>query len=146
MFGLRPIHPTLLRKTMGSLAFNDLTEAQRRRIANHMTHRPGTALKAYSAKNKPSHALETVSAMHSLVYEEGEEGNCHGESTVPSSAGAMARLREPFNEQQLAILDREAHRLYETGRHASMNVALLVMVRYKPTFDNHLDKQVLIHK
>ena len=84
LFGLRPFNPTLMRKAMGSAAYDSVSETQRRKIANHMSHRPETAYKTYAAKNRKSDALESVSVMKYLMYgprpntiqnREGENGN-----------------------------------------------------------------------
>ena len=50
---------------MSSAAYSNVTETERRKIANHMTHRPETTYKAYSAKNRRS-AVESVSKMNGL--------------------------------------------------------------------------------
>ena len=63
MFGLRTLNPTMMRKAMGSTACGSVSEIQRKQIANHMTHRPETAYKAYTAKNRRSEAAESVSVM-----------------------------------------------------------------------------------
>ena len=54
MFGEIKFGTTLLRKAASSAACSTLDEVDRRRVANHMTHRPETAFKAYSAKARHS--------------------------------------------------------------------------------------------
>ena len=153
MFGLRPFNPTLMRKAMGSVAYSSVGETQRRKIANHMTHRPETAYKSYSAKNRKTDAVESVSMMNSLMYGEGPstepaEGkeNCRDTdwegSTIPSSAGALLQKRESFSPDQVAVLQKEARRLKDAGRFVSMAKVLQVMARYKPMFDSRSPKTV----
>ena len=47
---------------MGSEAYSRASQTESRKIANHMTHRPDTAFKSYSAKNRFSEALASISA------------------------------------------------------------------------------------
>ena len=78
---------TLLRKAASTAAYSSLSECDRRRVANHMTHKPETAYKAYAAKNKSSDATSSVRQMKGIMYEgEGskdgavvEEESAHGE-------------------------------------------------------------------
>ena len=136
-FNMRQFNPTLMRKCMGSMAYSCLSEPERRKVANHMTHRPETAFRAYIAKNKPGHAIETVSVMNKVMYGgEGGEGDrtshADQESTIPSSAGAMPRSRTPFTSSQEAALRREVRRLQDSGSFVTMSYVLQVMGRNKP--------------
>lgn len=136
MFGIRCCNPTLMRKAMSSAAYGSVSEAQRRQIANHMTHRPETAYRAYSAKNRRSDAVESVSTMNDLMYgseytKNGDEGE---EGTIPSSAGAMQN-RISFSPAQVSVLEKEARRLKNTARNVTMPIVLQVMARNKPMFD-----------
>ena len=117
---------------MGSKAYSRASETERRKIANHMTHRPDTAFNAYSAKKRSSDALTSVSMMSGLMYgtdppitkvvkgEEGREG-----STLPSSAGALpsngSRIRQLFSSDEMTVLEREVRRLQVTGRFVTMS-------------------------
>ena len=153
LFGLRPFNPTLMRKAMGSAAYDSVSETQRRKIANHMSHRPETAYKAYAAKNRRSDAVESVSVMNSLMYgprpnttqnREGENGNEMDAdvSTIPSSAGALQQCREAFTTNQLTVLEKEARRLKDAQRFVTMDAVLQIMSRYKPVFDNRSPRTV----
>ena len=149
MFGLRPFNPTLMRKAMGSAAYGNVNESQRKKIANHMTHRPETAFKAYAANNRRTDAVESVSVMADLMYGEGPSGGTGAmselqweESTVPSSAGAMAMDRERFSESQTVVLEQEARRLKDSDRFVSTARALQIMSRHKPLFDCRSPKSV----
>ena len=153
MFGLRAFNPTIMQKAMGSVAYSNVNEAQRRKIANHMTHRPETAYKAYAAKNRRSDAVESVSMMNDLMYGGGGPSSSKAdggdgcpdarweESTVPSSAGAMQN-RESFSAAQVSALEREAQRLKDTGRFVTMAHVLQFMSRQKPAFDDGSPKTV----
>ena len=68
MFGIRKVHPTLLRKAASTAAYSGLTETERRRVANHMTHRPETAFKAYAAKNRKADAVSSVNRIREMMY------------------------------------------------------------------------------
>ena len=134
---------------MSSAAYSNVTETERRKIANHMTHRPETAYKAYSAKNRRSDAVESVSKMNDLMYgdvygcstsELANNQECDG-SIVPSSAGALTRALA-FSEAQLSVLQKEARRLGESGAALSMAKVMQIMARHKPVFDCRSPKSV----
>ena len=146
MFGLRPFNPTMMRKAMGSTAYGSVSETQRRKIANHMTHRPETAFKAYSAKNRRSEALESVNVMAELMYGDGDgspDRALEETSTIPSSAGAMAR-RISFSPDQLYVLEREVRTMSDArgSRFMSMARVLQLMSKHKPLFDSHSPRTV----
>ena len=149
-FKMRPFNPTLMRKSMGSMAYGCLTEPERRKVANHMTHRPETAFRAYTAKNKRGHALETVGVMNQLMYGEGGEEDREGgrkqrrgaESIGPSSTGALVRPRVAFTPSQECVLQREARRLKESRMFVTMSCVLQLMARNKPLFDSRSPKTV----
>ena len=112
-----------------------------------MTHRPETAYKSYAAKNRREEALESVSVMTNLMYGErsggaaGEGGAQWEGSTVPSSAGALQR-REPFNADQVFVLEKEARKLEGIPGFRMMTKVLQIMSRHKPLFDTHAPKTV----
>ena len=106
MFGVKRFSPTSLRKAASTAAYSDLSELERKNVANHMTHRPETAFKAYAVKNRRADTKESVSTMKGVMYgEEREHVSARApdiESTIPSSAGALhRRTRESFHLSRL---------------------------------------------
>ena len=65
---VRRLTPTLLRKAASTAAYSSLSEVDRRRVANHMTHRPETAYTAYAAKNRREDAAQSVKKMKAVMY------------------------------------------------------------------------------
>ena len=143
MFGIRTCTPTLMRKAMSSAAYSTVSESQRRKIANHMTHRPETAYKAYSAKNRKTDAFESVSTMRALMYGEAKDDKAEcGDRSVESGSAEVTHSRRSFTEAQLAALEKEARRLIDTGKAVSTAAVLCLMSKYKPVFDSRSPSSV----
>ena len=140
MFGLRQFSPTQLRKAASTVAYSTLSEVERKKVANHMTHRPETAYKAYAAKNRRADALETVSKMKNVMYGGTESDAGHRtddvDSTIASSAGAMQRrTRSAFSDAEEVAIDREARRLCNKGMFVTGDRVLTFMERNKALFE-----------
>ena len=96
MFEVRRLTPTLLRKAASTAAYSSLSEVDRRRVANHMTHRPETAYKAYAAKNRRVDATESVKRMKGIMY--GEEIGTSGLASEEGGKGDVCGHGEGAND------------------------------------------------
>ena len=111
--------PMLLRKAAPTAVCNSLPELDRKRVANHMTHRPETAYRAYPANNRHPERPEDEGR-----HGEGEGGAAaednmqplspvrRTESTVPSSVCALdwRWTSKPFSaEEQGLIASKRTH-------------------------------------
>ena len=135
-YGIKRINPTKLRKTASTAAYDHLNETERRKLASHMTHKPDTQFRAYSAKNRRSDATKTVQRMGEVVYGIGSEAA----STIPSSAGALQR--QSFSTAALSLMEKEVRRLVRSGQFVTHSRAMMLMSKNIPIFDCHSPKTV----
>ena len=155
LYDVPRLTPTLLRKAASTAAYSSLSELDRKRVANHMTHRPETAYKAYAAKKRRSDAAQSVQQMKTVMYGEGAAAedsmqlvSCSQDcaNTVPSSAGALNRQQrwtpKPFSASEQTAVEKEARRLCHTGAHVTTPRVLSIMSRYKPLFDERSPRAV----
>ena len=141
MFGVRKVSPTIIRKAASTAAYNDLPELERRQVANHMTHRPETAFKAYAAKNRRADAVRSVERMKRVMYSETSVSGAKDDerSTIPSSAGALerqSRARVPFSPRQEIVIEREARRIRDKNMFVTTSVVMALMARHKSLFED----------
>ena len=135
-YAIQRINPTKLRKTASTAAYDHLSETERRKLASHMTHKPETQFRAYSAKNRRNDATKTVQRMGEVVYGIGSEAA----STTPSSAGALQR--QSFSAEALSLIEKEVRRLVRSGQFVTHNRAMMLMAKHVPIFDCHSPKTV----
>ena len=106
MFGVKRFSPTRLRKAASTAAYSDLSELERKNVANHMTHRPETAFKAYAVKNRRADAKKSVSTMKAVMYGEEREHVSAAllTSKVPFPASLALCIGGPGNPLHLSRL------------------------------------------
>ncbi|XP_043206974.1 uncharacterized protein LOC122373196 [Amphibalanus amphitrite] len=126
--------PTMIRKAASTAAYDDLTDSERRKLADHMTHRSATQFRAYSAKNRRAEATKTVQKMKQVLY--GCDETTDTEDSEPRPAAVA------FSSEEVAVLEKQVRKMISDGTFVSSRLALTMMSRNSPLFDSRSPKCV----